>query len=264
MKQSLIWQYTTESSTRPSIIVGTIHLGGDVVADKWARLPYYIDQYTDIYTESSLSDEAQTYTSAYIQLPRHVDVFEMITKSRWDKMRATFLHYLGIDISRFERCHPIFLSSLLTTRLMGISHDLALDHKIWSFATAHHKSPRGIESTEEQIQTLLSIDLRYQYQQLIRFSKNVSKARRSVKTLLSAYQAEDLQALNRLSRQSLGPDRRHLLIDRNIRIADRIADYHSADASFFSFGAGHLYGATGVLKLLKEKGGSLKALLKPV
>ena len=88
----------------------------------------------------------------------------------------------------------------------------------------------------------------------------MNKMNRQLKSLIDLYNKEDILTLYKRSIRSLGSIKKTLLTDRNEAMANRIIQIHEENPALITFGAGHLAGQKGVLKLLKSKGYKIIAL----
>lgn len=258
IEKSLFWELHTPQQNKPSVIFGTLHLGCDEVSLHWDKTKALIQSYNRVFTESPLDKESNDYSAQFALLGEE-HVYDYISPRRWRKMRTTFKKYLNVDIDQMKMLRPLFIMSMLQVNLMK-ANGQAIDHRIWKFAEANHYTVNGIESAQEQVDILLQLSTQQHFRQLVAFSKNISKTRKSIKRLLKLYADEDIHALYKKSKGSLGVDKATLLNDRNVIMSDRIFNYHEEHPSFFSFGAGHLAGFQGVLQLLKAKGATLQPI----
>ncbi|MEL6122167.1 MAG: TraB/GumN family protein [Bacteroidota bacterium] len=259
MTNSIFWQLSTIDSPTASTIVGTMHLSGHDALAHWPYIETLIGHYHFIYTESSLSGDAQAFLQNHMMLPDGVSYQHYLTTNRWRRMRDTFIRYYQIDISLYERVHPLFVISMIQKKILD-DDGLALDQMIWDTAGRSSKTVVGIETPEEQVEVLRQLSLRRQYRELCRLSLHVSGQVRKLRRLSKAYRHMDIYGLYKMSRDSIRAESRILLADRNLRMADRIWSWHHENPSLFSFGAGHLAGANGVLAILKRRGASLRAI----
>ncbi len=85
-------------------------------------------------------------------------------------------------------------------------------------------------------------------------AKNPKSFRRNVISMNELYRKGELPRLHKKAKRSLGKMRKPLLYDRNIIMAERIAEIIVNRSSFIAIGAGHLAGSKGVLRLLKQRG----------
>lgn len=257
---SLFWEFRTPDTPTPSILYGTIHLGTPGCMVHWEKAIAYIHQYNRIFTESSVNQEAALYIQPFSLLEPGVRIHDFISKRRWGKMRQVFLKYCSVDIDQLKMLKPLFILSQLQASLLEASNTLPLDYRIWQTAENLGKHMMGVETPQEQVDILLQLDIGQQYLQLVKMSKKISKTRSKLQDIIAAYGTQDIQKLYKMSKSSLGKDRGTLISNRNMVMADRLISFHNREPSFFSFGAGHLYGGMGVLRLLKQKG----AVIKPI
>jgi len=259
-KLSLHWEVRTEDQQEPSVIVGTVHLGDESCLLYWPLIEDRIKRYDRIYTESSLSAEASRTIQPWTLLPSEVRVEDYISPRRWAKMKVAIERFTKVDIDMMKRVHPLFILTAIQVGLTGQSQAPSLDQKIWDLAISLGKLTDGIESPLEQVEVLRSLDISFLYLHLVRVSKKMSTTRRQLKKLIEVYRSQDINKLYKMSKSSLGPDRRMLIDSRNIIIGQRILDKHANEPSFFSFGAGHLGGSTGVIRFLKQSGAQVQPI----
>ncbi len=258
--KSLFWSFATAERPQPSFLCGTIHLGTPECVKHWALIEKYIDQYNRIYTESSIGPDAVSYLRSFTLLDADVDIHDYVTPRRWSKMRSTFVKYCNIDIDKMKMYRPLFILAAIQSNLVDGASMTPLDHMIWQYADDHDKSTYGVETPQEQVDIMLQMDMKQQYLNLIRISKTISKTRSFIKKLLKTYEAQDIDRLYQMSKASLGVDRGLLIQSRNTIMAHRIINHHNDEPSFFSFGAGHLGGGSGVLRKLKQNGATMKPI----
>lgn len=264
MKQnSLFWTCSTEEGQKPSTIYGTIHLGTPECLRYIDEVKASINAYDRVYTESPLSIEDMQYAQAFAMLPEDVAISDYISARRWSKMRATFLKYTKVDIDKMRMFRPLFILAAIQSSLVNGAAEKPIDHQIWEYAQGQGKGVYGLESSQEQVDIMLKLDIAQQYLQLVQISKKISKTRAHISRLLQVYVDQDIIKMYKMSKSSLGIDRKALVQDRNHILANRVLSHHREQPSFFSFGAGHLAGGLGVLKLLKSKGAKISPVLHP-
>ena len=216
-KSSLHWEVRTKEQSEPSFIVGTVHLGHEACHVFWPLLSERIKSYHRIYTESSLSKEASLIIQPWTLLPAEVNLHEYISTRRWAKIQVAIERFTKVDINMMKKFHPLFILTAIQVGLSGQSEFPSLDQRIWDLAVSLDKEVDGIESPLEQVEVLRSMDIGFLYLHLVRISKKMSTTRKHLKKLIQVYTSQDIDALYKLSKSSLGPDRR-LLIDQRNRI----------------------------------------------
>lgn len=260
MDNSLFWKFNTSDNPEYSIIYGTIHLGTAECMAHWDRVEPYMAPYPTIYTESSLSPEDLNYQQPFTLLDSTIRLNDYVTPNRWAKMRKIFLKYCAFDLNDFRMFLPLFIAAQVQSSLIGATGQMALDYHIWNKGRSDGKEVQGIETAEEQVAILLALDLRQQYLNLIRISRHISATRKKLNKLLEIYKREDITAMYKLSKGSLGKDRSTLIGRRNHIMAQRLISRHNEGAAFFSFGAGHLAGGNGILRLVKQSGATVRSI----
>jgi uncharacterized protein YbaP (TraB family) len=89
---------------------------------------------------------------------------------------------------------------------------------------------------------------------------NFGRYRRNLKRTAELYMESDLSKITKKAKSTAAGMRKLLLYDRNILMADKIAEIASEKSLFAAIGAGHLGGKKGVLYLLKKKGFGVRAV----
>ena len=262
MINSLFWEFATEDNPEYSTIYGTVHLGTPECLKHWDRVARCIELYPVVFTESSLEMEDLKFLQPFTLLETGTSTTDYVTANRWRRMRRIFLKYCRVDIDLLKMFRPLFILTQIQSAMVQSDEQTALDFKIWQYALLMEKEVRGIETAQEQVSILLSLDTYQQYLNLIRISKNISATRKKLKKLLKAYEEEDIISLYRMSKSTLGKDRSSLIRNRNEVMAKRLINFHNDQASFFSFGAGHLTGGRGIIRLLKKHGAIVRPLKK--
>jgi uncharacterized protein YbaP (TraB family) len=83
---------------------------------------------------------------------------------------------------------------------------------------------------------------------------NVTRFKKKLEDLNTLYKNTDIKQLYKTTKKSMGKLRKLMIYDRNIAMANRMAELSKEKSSFFAIGAAHLPGPKGVLTLLKKQG----------
>ena len=257
---SLFWRFTTPENDNSSIIYGTIHLSTPESLTYWKYVQDFLDDYDTVYTESSLDESSAKQLQMHTLLKQPLQYSDFISQRRWEKMRKAAIKYCSTELNHLKPLHPLFIIAQLQFALLKDGVGIPLDQMIWNYAASHGKVTSGIETSSEQIDILNQMDISGLYHQLNRMLKNVSKTRKALTKIQQLYVHQDIHGLYKKSKQSLGRDKGLLISKRNHTMASRLLSIHNRRASFFSFGAGHLAGGEGVLRILKKKGALLESI----
>lgn len=179
----------------------------------------------------------------------------VLTEAQYRRYRAKLMQILGVDLAAFEHMPPMFITSAISAMLLN-AEGPSIDEALWMEAKGLSLEVDGLEPFDRQLEIYDSIPLPHQYTELKRLLGNLSRAKASLKSMTESYQREEIHALYKNGRKSLGVIRRLMLHERNGRMVDKIAELAESDIRrcFITVGAAHLSGKVGILHLLSEQG----------
>jgi len=138
--------------------------------------------------------------------------------------------------------------------------DIVLERR----AEEQGKPVHQLESMDEQISVLEGLSQEDQVALLRQAVDEYESMPRRIGRVVDAYLARDLAGLWRISQESVGAGEeerrlnevftRRLLHERNVRMAERAEPRLREGGAFIAVGALHLYGSSGVLSLLEQRG----------
>ena len=257
IKDSLLWRIQTSSGNHSSFIFGTIHLHCQSSHNFLLSHENIIENVQCVYTESELD---QQISPSHFYISEDRSLVDLLGEKKYIKIKKVFRKAFNFDIENHNRLLPLLLVQNLSLICQRVENQPSVDAQIFQLAIRNGKQIRGIESMKEQLEILEKIPLNYQVKSLIKIASNVNSFRKSLDRLVEMYENQRIVQLFKSSKKHLGPIRKVLLYERNLVMADRIAEFHSEESALFTFGAGHLAGNHGVLALLKRKGLKLKPL----
>jgi uncharacterized protein YbaP (TraB family) len=193
-------------------------------------------------------------------IPHHYNLKNHLSASAYNKMRKHFLKSIKIDIERFVHVHPLLAISAVSQSLLEAEHQVSLDEHLWNFAKTIGKEMRGLETYEEQVTLLHSLDPVPLYRQLLKISQSPSGIGRQTHRTLNWYMKSDIHQLYRLTKSSMHGLRKRIIYDRNHVMAKRILEFSPEKTYFIAAGAGHLSGKYGILALLKHAGWKIRPI----
>ncbi len=168
------------------------------------------------------------------------------------KYRQILLKSFGLDLLQFDDTAPIFLQSLLASKVLNNDFAYSLDQYLMQLALDAQLTLSGLESQEEQYSIAKKLDLKVQMKQFTELCRNPAAFRKSINHLCDLYQQNNERQLYKSSKKSLGPFRKAMLYDRNSIMSERIISAIKNESTFVSVGAGHLQGNKGILSYLKK------------
>ncbi|HRF42047.1 MAG TPA: TraB/GumN family protein, partial [Saprospiraceae bacterium] len=157
---------------------------------------------------------------------------------------------------------PFALSNMIDSGLLSAQQNMPLDEYLWQYAKQAGKTMYGIETLEDQLGVLGSIDLAHQAHGLLQLARNLPGHRKQLNRLADLYVQGNVSQLYRASRKSLGKYRKTMLFDRNHKMALRFDEIAKTTTLLAAVGAAHLWGGYGLIRLLKAKGWKCKPVIR--
>ncbi len=227
--------------------------------------PNWIAAYIDVLdkcagfaTEFDLEDADPALIALHAQLPNNQTLSDFIAPKKIAKLERIFLKAAGLPLGGLLRTKPLFITNLLTEKILTEDNSVAMDSELYRLAKEMGKDCMGIETFEEQLIVLNKIPLDYQIKSLLKVGKNIGQFRKGLKQMYTVYESGDVQKIHKMAKKGIGGLRKMMLYQRNTVMADRIFKKIQEKSIFCAIGAGHLGGKQGVLRLLKKEGLTVK------
>jgi uncharacterized protein len=257
-KQSLLWQISNSKLESPSYVFGTMHVQ-DLRAFQHLELAQSaIEKCTAFATEFRLDEANPTQAAAHLELQQGMTLEGILTQKQFEKVNQFLIKQLNMGLNNFMFQKPMMITNLLTNSTLQQEMQASLDETLFNFAQSQEKTLLGLETFEEQLAILDSIDLKIQVKQLMSMVKNFKTHRESIDKLTAHYINGNVFQLYKSSKKSMGKLRKLMLYDRNEVMANRIDEIAQTQSLFAGIGAAHLAGSRGVLRALKDKGYKVK------
>ncbi len=151
---------------------------------------------------------------------------------------------------------------LVTLNVPPPKTGMVLDLVLYSKAVQQGKTIHGLESSAEQLSVFADLPMSVQIGLIRETLDNEPLIDEIYQSLVEAYLARDLRAMQKLSDQAIGatdaPTQRlletRLVTDRNHLMVERMLPYLHQGSAFVAVGALHLPGPEGILNLLRKQG----------
>lgn len=188
------------------------------------------------------------------------NIHQYLNKKQYSKLRSQLLKSFDVDIDLFSTLHPLMILSVISTSVLEDEHQISLDEHLWQYARQNEKPTSGLESYEEQLNILQSIDAGSIYKQLQEIGRKPWTMRKNSDKGLNLYIQQNVHELYRLSKSSMQHLRKKVIYDRNFRMVSVIDHLDYSMKYFITVGAGHLSGKFGLISLLRKSGWTVKSL----
>lgn len=260
---SLLYEISGNGLTKPSYVFGTIHM----IAKKDFFFPKKFEKTfkksEKLVMEIDLTDiMGQMGLLSMAQMPDGRSVKELYADEEWQTMNKIARDSLGIELGMFASMKPIFIQqNLLLGNIFG--EDIkSYELHFMELANTHKIPMGGLESAGEQMRILDSISLEDQAVMLKESIYEFHTAKKSLLELVHFYKLQNIDSLYAHSMKDGGlkDSEASLLTNRNTKWIPLMEADMKQQSTFFAVGAAHLGGPNGVLKLLQEKGYTVKPL----
>ena len=266
--QSLCWRISGNGLKAPSYIYGTMH-----VSDK--RVFNFGDKANKAFAESKAYamelDPEKAMSMGTLTKMIMTDgnkISKLIPDSDYQFLDSIVKITSGFGMALFNSMEPIIVSAILDEYGMGMTSsdtsnmDQEMDMYFYKKAKKDKKKVIGIETVDEQISALHSLNYQEQADLLTQSIQDIKKGQQSSDMdLMKYYLAQNLDSLYAMSDDRQMPPKLYkaMITDRNINMADRIAAFIHKQPTFIGVGAMHLPGDGGVIALLRKKGYTVEA-----
>lgn len=259
MKQALLWKLSKKQH-QDSFLLGTMHVKSESAFKRLNQINHLLEDVEVFAAEYDLDILAATASSSDMMIPAGKHIRDLLTPAQYKKLEHQLSKTFNVQIGQFGRFLPLIIVNLISELTLSQDYNLPLDMYLWSKAQELGLKTIGIESYESQLAIINRIKLQHQVKMLLNIARNPDKFRKNLFRMAEWYEQEEIIKLYKSGKKSLGKYKNILLKSRNFIIADRFEEVTKDQKSLFAFGAGHLAGKDGVLKLLKEKDWKLKAI----
>lgn len=259
-RTGLLWKISGKGMSQPAYLFGTVHLY-DTSSYQLPRAPFdLLDKVDKVYFELDFGKiNPQEMMSAMFIADSSQYINKLLDPASLEKLKrltasSAIVKMLGDKVYTIK---PILLSTLLTNNDGKAS---SVDLELYKAAVSKNNPVGGLETVKEQMDAFNTISIPAQVDMLRQtLAKNLSPAD-LLNRLMAVYVKQDIEHMLDEWNDDMPMDanfEEHLLIKRNINMADRIDSLLHKEHPLIAIGAAHLGNSTGLIELLKKKGYTL-------
>jgi uncharacterized protein YbaP (TraB family) len=260
----LLWEIK-RPNTVPSYLFGTIHSEAPDVTGLAPAVERAFTGSRQVILEVKLDTAAMFAGSAAMLITDTRLLPEIVGNSLFEQTVAA-LQSRGIPEVVAAHMKPWAAAAVLSMPAPGTGQ--VLDVVLFQRAREADKPLHGLETIDEQLGVFEGLTLDDQVALLRDAVEQFTGFDALHAALLAAYKRQDLAAMLAISEaemttadQRLAREfRRRLIVDRNQRMAERMEPYLRLGGAFVAVGALHLPGEQGLLRLLEQRGYSVRAV----
>ena len=262
---ALLYEVTGNGLAQPSYLYGTFHLicpNDLILSDALKKATADAQQ---LYLEIDMDDPTlQSSMMQGMMLTGGKTMKDLMSADDYTVVDSYLQKKSGMGLAQVGGLKPIALYSFMMMGVLGcqpVSYDLTL----MQMATKDKKEILGLERLEDQLALFDKIPLEKQVSMLAEMARKPDEVQKELANLLMAYKAQDLAGMIKQMKESkydggLDEFEADLPDKRNQNWIPVIEKAAKDKPTLFAFGAGHLGGDKGVIKLLRDRGYLVKGV----
>ena len=262
LENGLLWKISGKGLEVPSYLYGTFHLlcmEDLVITDETKEAFNSCEQ---LVLELDVDNPG---TTAEVQkgmfLPDGLTAKDYLTEDEYSLVEDFFTSDLEIPFEAIAGIKPFFLSSMIFVYFMECQH-ASPEMRFNMMADLHGISVLGLETAEDQLAFVDQIPLEDAAKMLVMSINEARKGDNMTAEMVKTYKEGNLNGIQEIIETYFGEEyselNNQLIISRNLDWVQKVEEMITGKASFIAVGAGHLPGEKGLIRLLREKGYTVK------
>lgn len=264
LPDALLWKISGKDLSKPSYLYGTIHaicMEDMVFTDETLKA---LDNTRQLALEIDVTDTKLTEKMQKGMLMNdNTQLQALLPGGEYELLAAYFKDSLGIDLSHMQQMQPIFLNTLVYSKLLECMPQ-SYEFQLSRMAGQQEMNIVGLETIEEQLKVFEEIGYQKQAEMLFQTIIEYSDLKAAYWNMVVSYKNQDLGTLYHvISDVQFGIKEYEdlMLTDRNQRWVPRMEQMAREKPTFFGVGAAHLPGNKGLIALLKRRGYTVEPVM---
>ncbi len=260
---SLLWRISKNQSSKFSYLYGTMHVKDKRIFYANDSLPAFIsscDKFAlELHPDSMNTMLFNQLNSADTASNNFKKIFN---EEEYRLVNEKLQKDIGIDLTQVKNKDLNYIRMLISpTKKRSDDYATFLDGYLLKIAKRTDRSIIGLESIKSQASAFRSIKSTTEFKDEILEMSREEKSESVYDKMLKLYQAENMEGIHQIFTNYDEESINNMLYRRNVVMARTIDSIISGGGSIFAAcGAGHLGGAKGIIKLLKDLGYSVTAV----
>jgi len=265
LEKSLLWEISGNGLEQPSYLYGTIHMTCDASLD--ANIKKALDDTSLLVLELDMDDPSMAVKMANdIYMKDGKTLKDLVSAEDYTILSDFLKTQTGMPAEMIGNIKPFFITAMMYPKLLDCAAVQSFENELMKIAHEQEEEVLGLETVEEQMAVFDQIPYKDQAQDLLRSAKdNMSFDKAAFQKMMELYVEKDIEGLAKLMEEDVNlTTTKHkdvMLDNRNKNWIAKIEDFAKQQPTFFGVGAGHLPGENGVIKLLQEKGYTVKPIM---
>ncbi len=265
-EKSLLWEISGNEMESPSYIFGILKFipVDDYYFPNLAKTKFAECKKLSI--ETLLDHHAKHELNKAAHLANHESIEKYLTKDEYIKLKGIFHEQLSVPEYKFnlvyKKFKPVMLSTTMTRLTLG-DNIRFYENELMAMAKELGLNIVALETIEREVEALEKLPLDVQVKALKHTIANFEAQLSDYKKMVTAYKSGDLHQTLEYTLHPMENDEgfeQHFIFDRNKEWLIKMTQQMHESSTFFALGASHLSESQGLLKMLTDKGYTVKPL----
>jgi len=262
-QDGLLWRIHPPESKNTWYLFGTMHTGNEKLRPVYNSVLTFLDSVDVLVLETDPDKLLQSSGLAKLKARKGNTLKDLLKEEDYTYLVQYFSDSIQIQPFIYNFFTPVMTWSVLQNSFFGSRNSIPLDLQLQKAGKEKKLSIIGLETAEEQMNSLQSISDKQAVEAIREMLYNQEKSKQTCNALLNMYVNEKTDSLLALTHES-GNDKLNehkFLTKRNKKMAKRINAMSKNQNYFIAIGALHLPGSKGVLHLLEKSGFKTERIL---
>ncbi|MFY0253670.1 TraB/GumN family protein [Chitinophaga sp. 30R24] len=260
LEKSLLWEISGNGLEKSSYLYGTIHMICEkdfVMPDKAKQAFGKAEQ---LVIETNIGDPKTQEIMQKVMLS-DTPLSKKLSQQNYDTVDAVLKKVCGVPLQVFENYKLVMTLVLLAQKSFSCEQPMSFEKAFLDMAQTASKPVGALEGIEEELDYFIKS---YTDEEIISQIKLFDSNKAEMNRLLFFYKDQNLDSIYRFmtAPNQMDANTIHWLLEvRNNNWAVRMPEMMKNKSCFFAIGAAHLVGPMGMIRLLRDKGYTVKPVL---
>lgn len=260
-QNTLLWEISGRRVKGKSYLYGTMHTTDARAFEFNDSLNIVFAKCDAFAMEFTPDEENMNIVLQSMYLDEGESLKDLYSEEDYQFLKEAVRETLGMNIQMFDRMKPFFLMSMFMQANMKTDKPYVVDYYLYNKALEKEMRTLSIEKVSEQIEAIKKTPP----EALIEYIRGGDEAEEMMEELIDAYRTQNLEKMLEISeRDTTNEEMMEALVNiRNHTMEKRIRRIIRRQPTFIAVGALHLPGEDGVIKLLQNRGYTVRPIYAP-
>jgi uncharacterized protein YbaP (TraB family) len=262
---SVLWKISGKDLKTPSYLLGTLHLKSGEYFDTIPGAKAAFKSCEQVVGEIDMSNmlEAQMKMQQATMMSPDTTYQMLYSDEEYSLVNEKIVSLAGAGLEQLGVYKPVAIQQIVVQyaymKYFSNNPTNGLDAQIQSDAQKDQKTVIGLETVDDNLQSILTMSLKRQAELLLCYLNNMDKVMSVIPEIISVYDRWDLNRMLDLDESggacpSTQAEEDAVIKDRNYKWMTKLPEIMKSKSSYIAVGAMHLAGKDGLLNLLEKAG----------